>query len=153
MRISDWSSDVCSSDLRDRFCQDFHFPETLRHFFRSSLDSIAPEPMKELHRCAAGWFADRHLFAEAMGHAILAQDPQSAKRYFSETRGMDLITREGVSVSHFMLDSITALEGDGSANAHLSRAMICAHQGQLNAAEDPPPVSRLRTDQKPQQED
>src|SRR3546814_20996303 len=96
--------------LRLRFGQDFYFPSSFRHCFRARCDSIAPEIMQELHRCAAGWFADRHLFAEAMGHAILAQDPQSAKRYFSETRGMDLITREGVSVSHFMLDSITALD-------------------------------------------
>src|SRR3546814_9462479 len=87
-----------------------------------------------------------------MGHSTLAQDPQSAKPYFSETRGMDLSTREGVSVSHCMLDSITALEGDGSANAHLSRAMICAHQGQLKAAEDHLHVARLRLEEMPQED-
>src|SRR3546814_16063333 len=51
-----------------------------------------------------------------------------------------------------MLDSITALEGDGSANAHLSRAMICAHQGQLKAAEDHLHVARLRLEEMPQED-
>src|SRR3546814_5797953 len=63
MRISDWSSDVCSSDLR-------LFRETVL----GRLTDRDPARPAELHRRASRYFAETGDLLEAIEHAHLSRD-------------------------------------------------------------------------------
>src|SRR3546814_5780872 len=63
MRISDWSSDVCSSDLR-------LFRETVL----GRLTDRDPARAAELHRRASRYFAETGDLLEAIEHAHLSRD-------------------------------------------------------------------------------
>src|SRR3546814_19885249 len=65
MRISDWSSDVCSSDLTTAFMVELDY---------AAVVSIAPDVSEEMRERLVMIEVPRHLFPFA--RAILADDPR-----------------------------------------------------------------------------
>jgi len=120
--------------LRDRYSQQYHFPERLRRFLETRLDPISEEERIALHGRAAGWFADRSLFMEAAQHAIQARDPERADRYFAQGSGSRFVAREGVPLSRLLLEGMDDYVEQGSPHTHLSLAIVSAHEGKIAIA-------------------
>src|SRR3546814_12463012 len=92
MRISDWSSDVCSSDLRadlvdhvDRLVRQLAIVDVARRQFHRRLDRVggvfdvvmllerAAQPGQDLDRVLARWFVDVDLLEPAQHGAVLLE--------------------------------------------------------------------------------
>src|SRR3546814_19947877 len=110
MRISDWSSDVCSSDLKERWVAE-HFPGT------QIITCMAVD--KRRHAQAGDILVDdtlkhRHLWEEAGGTFV---HHRNAKDTLAELRALGLPVREPPEVS----------EHDGSEERRVGKG--CGSQG------------------------
>src|SRR3546814_7635577 len=102
MRISDWSSDVCSSDLLARQCLGFSYAEQKRWLpamtaFQQAADEadIAREP------------TSGQLWAQAGNAALAGEQPDKARTYFNAAlaRGIP----DGLEKGEIYLDRARAL--------------------------------------------
>src|SRR3546814_3578652 len=94
MRISDWSSDVCSSDLSHQFISDFAFYlKSERKMQHNSCNDYIKKLKKVVRSCVAnGWLQNDPFFAykiknKATQHIFLTKDELQAiqaKQFGSE---------------------------------------------------------------------
>ncbi|WP_458687751.1 protein kinase domain-containing protein [Nocardia tengchongensis] len=70
----------------------FRYHQLFQDFLRQRLEYDRPERIDELHRAASRWFADHRHVSEAVDHALLAGDEQSA---------VDIVERDGMSLLEY----------------------------------------------------
>jgi ATP/maltotriose-dependent transcriptional regulator MalT len=68
----------------------FGYHDLFAGFLRRRLERHAPEQLRDLHRRAAGWFAEAGLTSEAVDHALAAGDPGRAVQIVAD-RAMPLV--------------------------------------------------------------
>ena len=71
----------------------YRYHHLFAEFLRARLRRIQPERVPELHRRAAEWYEDHGSIAEAVRHALAAEDFERAARLVEQTRGA-MITRD-----------------------------------------------------------
>lgn len=145
--------------LRHRGTQEFYFSEMLRRFLEKRLAWLEEDEQAQLHLRASRWFRERGLTSEALRHAIAAGDRPAALSLLEGIGYVNLVTQQGVTAAHRLLDAIGATSEMTSPAALLSLALVHAHEGDTaqaaaNLAEasaqldggpdDDPVIGRLR---------
>ncbi|MEN0136885.1 MAG: AAA family ATPase, partial [Rhodococcus sp. (in: high G+C Gram-positive bacteria)] len=74
----------------------FRYHHLFAEFLRRRLERDFPERIPQLHRIAAGWFADNEYLAEAIGHLVVIDELDGAAELI-ESRGLDLIAESKMS--------------------------------------------------------
>ena len=120
--------------LRHRGTQEFYFSEMLRRFLERQLAWLEDDELIELHRRAADWFETRQRISEALRHAVAARDKQMAARLLERIGYGSLVTEQGVSAAHDLLDLIGGLSDEHMPATLLSQVLIHAHEGDMAQA-------------------
>src|SRR3546814_4397929 len=90
MRISDWSSDVCSSDL---------LPAGAGRAFRSRMATLVPELRESLTRAFGADDYQAHIRSEGARVQNPLRDEMEALRTEARERGLDIVqTQQGPAV-------------------------------------------------------
>ncbi|MFC3053230.1 helix-turn-helix transcriptional regulator [Kordiimonas pumila] len=120
--------------LRHRGTQDFYFSEMLRRFLEQRLVWLENTEYVDLHRRAVSWFINKGRTAEALRHAVAAQDREKALAILDSVGYANLLAQQGITAAHRLLDEIDVTPDEASAKTLLSLAIIHAHEGDTELA-------------------
>lgn len=115
--------------LKHRGSQEFYFSEMLRRFLETRLGWLVDEEHRALHSRAAAWFARRGRHAEALRHAVEADERDHARELLERVGYANLVVQHGVSAAHELLEAVGVEPEGAPVGHHLSLALIHAHEG------------------------
>jgi len=112
----------------------YRYHHLFADFLQSRLRFAYPERVPELHRRAADWYERNSLIAEAIDHALAAQDHAHAGRLIDQSAEAILMRGEAHTLLHW-LDTLPDALVHSRPRLCVSHALAMMILGQLDAVE------------------